>query len=622
MFQPGARLSDTRGYGKEETSSYQNAALMAATINQAAEGIIVFDERCRILLINQAARDTFRLEDRKATHVLELFDPASPGLETFHQALRDETSKMISGIYGCRQESSFPLEINCSHSRLDGRHIIIAIVRDISRRMEIDRMKNEFISMVSHELRTPLTSIRGSLGLISGGALGELPSSVREMVRIACSNSERLVRLINDILDIEKIEAGMIEFRREWVDARWLLYRAFDENKGLADSQNIKLVMNDIPRNHKVRIDVDRILQVLANLISNAVHHSPPEEQVVISARVIEQTMSIRVTDSGPGIPESFQPRIFEKFVQADSSATRKQGGSGLGLSICRSIVEQHGGAIGFESRPGRTSFFFRLPEYREPMPEEPVGTLPTKNRILICENEPDVAFILREMLRQEGYGVDLAFSAGETLSLLETNDYKAMTLDLKLPDHDGVALIRDLREKHGHALPIIVISVIAEDVRKSLNGEELGVMGWIDKPIDRNHLIQALRRSILPQEGLPRILHVEDDEDVRSFIKILFHDLAEVVQAPTYEEAVEIIHQETYHLVLLDPGLPDGDGLDLLTHIRRHNPAVPTVLFTARDLASEQQGHAVHTLLKSQTSNQKLLETVQNLIMENPKTI
>jgi PAS domain S-box-containing protein len=244
---------------------------------------------------------------------------------------------------------------------------VLAIVRDITERRKIDRMQREFISTVSHELRTPLTSIRGALGLINGGVVGNLPPQAEQMLHIAYKNSERLALLINDILDIEKLETGTLQFIREPLELGPLLEQALEINRPYAAPFSVTFKLEPVAPGVWIDADGDRLMQVLSNLLSNAAKFSPPGETVAITTTFHDQRVRVSVTDSGPGIPESFRPRIFTKFAQANVSDQRHRGGTGLGLSISRAIIEQLDGAIGYESAEGAgTTFYFELPMYQQ----------------------------------------------------------------------------------------------------------------------------------------------------------------------------------------------------------------------------------------------------------------
>lgn len=242
------------------------------------------------------------------------------------------------------------------------RRVIYAAARDITERKRAEQMKNEFISTVSHELRTPLTSIRGALGLLRGGAAGGLPAAAQPLVDIAEKNCTRLGRLIDDILDIEKIEAGQMSFAREPVSLNELVEESVSQNAAFAEQFDVTL-QGAADAQVDVLGDRDRLRQVLDNLISNAVKNSPAGERVDVSLQVQGARARLSVRDRGGGIPEPFHPRVFEKFTQADGSTTRAQPGTGLGLAITKALVEEHGGRIEFASDPERgTTFYVDLP--------------------------------------------------------------------------------------------------------------------------------------------------------------------------------------------------------------------------------------------------------------------
>jgi PAS domain S-box-containing protein len=235
---------------------------------------------------------------------------------------------------------------------------------DITERRAIEQMKNEFISVVSHELRTPLTSIRGSLGLIAGGATGVLPEKAKSMIDVAVRSTDRLVRLINDILDIEKIESGKMKFVLKPLEIESVVEQAIESTRAYGERLGIPFVLGSRLPGARIYADLDRLIQVLANLLSNAAKYSPSQGSVTVSLSRRSGMIRVAVTDTGPGIPEEFQGRIFQKFSQADSSDTRQKGGTGLGLNISKAIIEKHGGTIGFTTQKGAgTTFYFELPE-------------------------------------------------------------------------------------------------------------------------------------------------------------------------------------------------------------------------------------------------------------------
>jgi PAS domain S-box-containing protein len=380
--------------------------------------------------------------------------------------------------------------------------LIYAVARDIHEQKRTEQLKNDFVSVVSHELRTPLTSIRGSLGLIAGGVTGELPEKARVLVDIAAKNCERLVRLINDILDVEKIESGQVGFRLAPVELRAVAEQAVEGNRAYAEGYGVALRMAGPATGARVWADADRLLQVITNLISNAVKFSPRGGEVEVAVSRGAGEVRVAVTDHGRGVSPEFRQRIFQKFAQADSSSTREKGGTGLGLSISRAIVERHQGRIAFTSEPGvATVFYFDLPEWGTAVdapPEAGEGPL-----ILICEDDRDVARLLSLMLERDGYRADVVHDAAGVRQRLAERSYAALTLDLRLPDQDGVELIHELGAREAtRRLPIIVVSVRAEEGRAELNGGALEVVDWLVKPIDEERLRRAMERAVRSPSG------------------------------------------------------------------------------------------------------------------------
>jgi PAS domain S-box-containing protein len=241
---------------------------------------------------------------------------------------------------------------------------VIALGIDVTRLKEADRMKDHFVSVVSHELRTPLTAMRGSLGLLAGGVAGDLPAEAKPLVDIALQNSDRLWRLVNDLLDIEKMSAGHVDFRVQPLDWRPLLAEAVEASRGLMQQYDVGFALEP-GEALRVQGDPDRLSQVLSNLILNAAKFSPAGGVVSVGAEALPGgRVRTRIRDRGPGIPQEFRARIFQPFSQAESGDSRRTGGTGLGLAISREIVTRLGGAIGFDDAPGGgTVFWFDLPE-------------------------------------------------------------------------------------------------------------------------------------------------------------------------------------------------------------------------------------------------------------------
>jgi signal transduction histidine kinase len=228
-----------------------------------------------------------------------------------------------------------------------------------SERKRLERLKDEFVSTVSHELRTPLTSIAASLGLLIGKAVGDLPKPMVRLLAIAHTNSQRLVRLVNDILDVEKLESGHAVFELRRLAVRPLVEQAIEAIRGFAEGHGVRVWIEAADTLAEVRADPDRLAQVFTNLLSNAVKFSPPDSEVVVTVEKSGHLVRVSVRDHGSGIPDGFKSRIFERFAQADATSAREKGGTGLGLSIVKQIVDRLAGVVDFADAPGGGAIFY-----------------------------------------------------------------------------------------------------------------------------------------------------------------------------------------------------------------------------------------------------------------------
>jgi signal transduction histidine kinase len=307
--------------------------------------MIMIDSAGTILLVNAETEKLYRAEFPK--HCKAFCDDFRPMAKSCE-------------LLGLRKDGTeIQVELGLNPIRMpDGSIVILGVINDISDRKHKDEIKDEFVAMVSHELRTPLTSIAASLGLLIADPAGEHSDTAMRLLRIAHSNSQRLVRLINDILDIEKIETDNIEFHMENVAVRPLVEQAIEDNRGFADQFGVVVRLDVVSVDSVVRADFDRLTQVITNLLSNAVKFSPRGGEVLVTIENIGTQMRIAVRDHGPGIPAAFRSRIFKRFAQAETADARQRGGSGLGLSIVKQIVNKLDGEVGFETAPGKGTIF------------------------------------------------------------------------------------------------------------------------------------------------------------------------------------------------------------------------------------------------------------------------
>jgi PAS domain S-box-containing protein len=337
-----------------------------ALLEHMIGGMITFDEKSRIESVNPAAERMFGYREEELVGrslAVLLADAPDSAPEAFLRDLHRAAIGRMTEPWGRRKNG----ELFATEAALfefaapEGRRFACNF-QDISERREVDRLKSEFVSTVSHELRTPLTSIRGSLGLLAAGVLGDLSPQVRDIVRLAERNTVRLTALINDILDFERLESGRVQMQIADVDLQPLFEQSLDSVRPVADERRIAL--HGSPTGLRLRADADRVVQILINLLSNAIKFSPPGREVRVWAEQKDKAwVRVLVKDQGQGIPDSHQQRIFERFAQVETSDKRDKGGTGLGLAICKAIVEHHGGRIGVDSEPGvGSTFWFEIP--------------------------------------------------------------------------------------------------------------------------------------------------------------------------------------------------------------------------------------------------------------------
>ncbi|WP_306521267.1 ATP-binding protein [Rheinheimera sp.] len=357
-----------------ESVQLEQAARTSAILQHIQDAIITVSSNGIMLSDNPAVSQIFGYETPAVTgQPLSLLVPA----------LGDLTATKLTELAGNKHESEgrhqtgrkFPVALAVTAITGQQPAIFVVMLSDISERKRLDQMKNNFVSTVSHELRTPLTAIRGSLTLLTAKVLGELPHQVQDMLVIAEQNSQRLLRLINDILDMQKIEAGQMHFVFKLQNIKPLLQAAVQELSYYAVQHQVRFVLETELTDIQLQVDGDRLMQVLANLLSNAAKFSPAGSEIKLTAVYLDANwLRLAVWDHGPGISAEFKQRIFQPFSQSDASNQRSYGGSGLGLTISKAIVEQHGGRLSFDNNKGQGSVFYvDLPCPQRPAPEQEV---------------------------------------------------------------------------------------------------------------------------------------------------------------------------------------------------------------------------------------------------------
>ena len=532
-----------------------------------------------------------------------------------------ESRRMGAGrdLFGRRKDGTeFPVEVGLNPIPAGDRLLVLAVIVDISQRKHMERLKDEFVATVSHELRTPLTSISGSLGLLVGQWSDRLPEPAARLVSIAHKNVQRLVRLINDILDIEKIESGRVVFNSVRVELRQVVEQAIEDTRGLAGELGVNMRLDAASIETEVNADPDRLTQVITNLLSNAIKFSSKEGEVLVIVEKRHNACRVSVRDHGSGIPEQFKPHIFEKFAQADATNARRKGGTGLGLSIVKQIVERLGGQVGFDDAPGGgTIFYVELPAWDGSAGGEiDVDVEASPPRLLLCDDDPAVAKIIRMRLRPAGFAVDFAHAPDTAIIRAGATRYAAILVDLRIRNTDGIDLILRLRAQPYHAdTPIVVISGEPERGRGDVRSPRLNIREWINKPIDFPRLTRILLSATSPSPRARRcILHVDDDAEVLALVARELGVMAEVISADSIESALGILASHHIDLVVLDIGLGENSGLDLLPDLR--DPTgnrIPVIIFSTHAAGVPCDDQVNSSLSKINSSLESLAESVRD---------
>ncbi|MDP2183593.1 MAG: response regulator [Actinomycetota bacterium] len=466
-----------------------------------------------------------------------------------------------------------------------GRYIgCVSTLHDVTAAREIAVMKNEFVSMVSHELRTPLTSIKGYVDLIVDGEAGEINDIQREFLQIVQENSDRLVELINDLLDISRMESGRVHLKLEPLELPEIVQGVLDTFRTYADQSNVELsakVGDDLPR---VAGDRDRVGQVMMNLVSNAIKYSPGGGAATIGVGRDGDLVVISVSDSGIGISEEDQAQLFTKFFRVDSTLTREIGGTGLGLSICKTVVELMGGSIWVESVAGEGSTFsFSLPVAPDELVRTPSVEAPlvVGGTVLVVDHDPEIADLIEKYLQKRGYDVVKAHSAKEALAVAETAKPRLITLDVMLDDADGFELLQEFKDHPAtRDVPVVVLSIVCDE-GKSLRH---GAADYLEKPIDHARLVKVVDELVGSKDS-PVVLVVDDDRHIVDTLSTMLRAKGFAVQC-AYDgaEALQAVEKRQPDLILLDLQMPVMDGYEVIQEIKSHDATreIPIVVMTA----------------------------------------
>ncbi len=583
---------------------------LLAAMSSAVEGFVALDSDGRIVFANPSAQRILGFAEEEmigadfhdlTQHSTAAGEPNPREGSPLAETLRTGEARQIRGEVMWRADgSSFPVVYRCAAFIDPGSDLEGAVVSfvDVAEQVRVERLKDELLSIVGHELRTPLTSIRGSLGLIEEDSSSGLSPQAERMIEIAINNTDRLSRLINDILDLERIESGKVQLTRSLCDVRDLIGTALETLTAQADAAGVELESHPVAAT--LWADPDRILQVLMNLISNAIKFSPAGSVVTVSAFEEDGQVRFEVVDRGRGIPAAKIDTVFERFGQVDVSDSRDKGGTGLGLPISRTLVHQHGGRIWIDSELGAgTTISFTIPALSDvEASQQPAVDGPLA---LVVEDDRGTAAEIESALKQGGLGVWKASDGAQAVRLLSARAPQLIVVDLALPDADGSELVHWMRDQPQLAdVPLAVYTDrdLTEELRETLQlGRSLHFAKSQLRP--EQFASRALELAAVPAErsepapaarSAHTVLIVDDEPDIREVAQLALETFSgwRALTAGSGAEAIEIALEEEPDVVLLDAMMPDLDGPATLIALREREraegrPEVPVVMLTAK---------------------------------------
>jgi len=619
------------------------AAKHQAIVEGITDGVLVLDANSHVVLMNPAAArilglDASLVEEQHVREILgrtespvdqalsqQLYDKLMAGTERLRRTAHRQGDEMASFDFRIEAEDKVVVASLSTVSLGSGEQpSLITVLRDISREAEIDRLKNEFISTVSHELRTPMTSIKGYTDLLAGQKVGALNEQQQRFAQIIKTNADRLTALVNDILDISRIETGRIKLTIKALDLNELVIRVTDSFRGQMEEKSLALELDSPPTLPSVRGDEDRVTQIFENLISNAWKYTPEGGQVTVRARSIEGFVQVDVSDTGIGIAEREWKHIFGRFYRTEQVEVQAVDGTGLGLSIVKMFVELLGGDIWVESRVGYgTSFSFTLPLALETLVEG-VGDDATGPKILVVDDDEHILQLLRHHLEAEGYQV-LTAQGGEDIPRLARNlQPDLITLDVLLGEVDGFEVLEELKQDATTAgIPVIIVSIVPDAEARGLT---LGAAGYISKPFEELEVLDRVR-TVLSSLGvggngqLSQVLVVDDDHHIVDWLKDALTNSGFTVRgAYNGHEALALAREDSPDLILLDLKMPDMDGYEVIRHLRREQTTrgIPVIIITGNPLDDYDQvrilGMGVEHMLTKPFSVESLVEEIKRV--------
>jgi PAS domain S-box-containing protein len=563
--------------------------LSNAILNSMAEGVVVIDDENRIVMMNPVMESLldWPLEKALGSDADSLLPIKRREREAFLRIVR--RGGKPPPIKATLKDRT--LDVNIRPIAGDQGQTMGTVLawHDITELARVDQMKTEFISIVSHELRTPLTSIKGYVDLVLDGDAGKINELQQEFLEVVQQDTNRLTALIEDLLNISRIESGRVTLQLQPLGVSELMESVVASLRTQISEKDMQVDIDAGPVAITVRGDRDRLTQVLTNLLGNAIKFSPRGSRVGVMARKKGRYLQVEVADNGPGISREDLGRIFTKFFRADNAATRQTGGTGLGLAIAKSLVELHGGRIWAESELGKGSTFsFTVRLDSSQGSRKKRSDAEGAAHILVVEDDHNVARLVQRHLEKAGYRVSVAHTGQDAQKKALRYIPALITLDILLPDMNGFEVLESLKENpRTEKIPVIVLSIVqSED--KALH---LGAVDYIIKPFSEERLLESVAK-VLGERQVKKVLVADDEPNIVRLLKtILAQHGYNTIVAVDGEEALKKTLQENPDLVLLDIKMPKMDGITVLRTLKKdpRTQHIPIVMITGSPSRIEQ---------------------------------
>jgi PAS domain S-box-containing protein len=628
-------LDQTDRLGRMLRTQEVEASKSQSILEGVADGVMVADERGQVILFNAAAQRILDLPreqalGRSTNEMLGLYGgQAQDWMEAVdrwrvHQDVEEYLATQLD--IGDRIVSVHLAPVLMGEEFLG----TVSVFRDVTVEVEAERAKSEFVSTVSHELRTPMTSIKGYADLLLMGAVGELMEDQQKFLTVIKNNADRLTALVNDLLDISRIESGRVMLSPRVVRVEDLIANVVAAIQPRAMEKDLTLRSDLSPALPDVFADADRVVQILTNLVANAHNYTPSGGEIVVSACAQDGEVHISVRDTGIGISEEDQEKLFNRFFRSEHSVVQDSPGTGLGLSITKSLVELQGGRIWLESKLGKGSTFsFSLPtaaawnaaqEAKEDKDElEPEEPSPSK-KVLVVEDDADIANLIQMHLSGDSREVLIARRGDEALELAQRERPDLITLDVLLPDADGFGVLEELKSDPAtRGIPVIVVSILPDQD----DGLRLGAVDYITKPIDRDQLVRAVRRALVRRGA---VLVVDDDRDNLSLMReaLRAHDF-EVRTTSRGKRALRVAREVRPSLILLDLRMRDLDGYTVLRRLKNDpvTQSIPVIMMTGSSVIDDAKRQKVLALgaarfMAKPFSVEGLIDEIETILWED----